>query len=418
MVQVIGTSDPRGKLTDMLGMNLGKGLSEGLNTYFANRSLESVLKDKSLENAPLSKKLEAMRSALSPYGEKGQEVFQNHLQIAQQEAQEEQQRQMMQQQEALEKRERLKGRAVGKFLKGQELTEEEEGLFTPREMTDLYKAKNPNAVGGLSGQPVPPQIGQAIQQVVDANPNANADQLALSLDKQGIPRAYSNSYIENRRRQDETGAKNALDEKKISRKEELEFHKEGSKYDEELLHQTKTAKNNLETLKDIDQAIKSGNVKPSSLANIFKGLGKIGDKISTALLNKDESTLLSSIPQLLEGWKDVFGIRLSDADLRILEDKLPSIGKNAEANNAVVKILKKYADMTLLRGKIGSEIKEKNNGLRPLGYADKIEKRFDEMVKPVKIIRPSTGNTPEKQIEIPAYKLAEALQAGARLSND
>jgi hypothetical protein len=88
MVQVIETEDPRGRLSEMLGMSLGQGIGSGLNTFFANRSLDSVLKDKSLENASQSKKLEALRSALSPYGEKGQEIFQQRMQIDQQERQE------------------------------------------------------------------------------------------------------------------------------------------------------------------------------------------------------------------------------------------------------------------------------------------------------------------------------------------
>jgi hypothetical protein len=85
MVQVIKTENPQGKLSEMLGMSLGQGIGNGLNTFFANRSLESVMKDKSLENAPQSKKLQAIQSALSPYGEKGQEIFQQRMQIEQQE---------------------------------------------------------------------------------------------------------------------------------------------------------------------------------------------------------------------------------------------------------------------------------------------------------------------------------------------
>lgn len=91
MVQVIKTENPQGKLSEMLGMSLGQGIGNGLNTYFANRSLDSVMKDKSLDKAPQSKKLEALRSALSPYGEKGQEIFQQRMQIEQQEINEAQQ---------------------------------------------------------------------------------------------------------------------------------------------------------------------------------------------------------------------------------------------------------------------------------------------------------------------------------------
>ncbi len=88
MVQVIKTDNPQGKLSEALGMSLGQGIGNGLNTFFANRSLESVMHDKSLKDAPQSQKLEAIRTALSPYGEKGQEIFKQRMEIEQQEANE------------------------------------------------------------------------------------------------------------------------------------------------------------------------------------------------------------------------------------------------------------------------------------------------------------------------------------------
>ena len=91
MVQVIDTQNQKGKISEMLGMTLGKGLGSGLNNYFANRSLESVLQDKALQKAPDSEKLEAIRAALSPYGEVGQEILQQRIGIHQQEVNERQQ---------------------------------------------------------------------------------------------------------------------------------------------------------------------------------------------------------------------------------------------------------------------------------------------------------------------------------------
>ncbi len=91
MVQVIRTGNPQGKLQEMLGMSLGQGIGNGLNTFFANRSLDSVLHDKALEGASQAQKMEALRSALSPYGDKGQEIFQQRMQIDQQEMNEAQQ---------------------------------------------------------------------------------------------------------------------------------------------------------------------------------------------------------------------------------------------------------------------------------------------------------------------------------------
>lgn len=126
MVQVINTEDPRGRLSEMLGMSLGQGIGNGLNTFFANRSLESVLQDKSLEDAPQSKKLEALRSALSPYGEKGQEIFQQRMQIEQQERNEEQQE------------------VLGKVVSGEKVSPKQLSKLTPEnqlKVMDLQKRR-------------------------------------------------------------------------------------------------------------------------------------------------------------------------------------------------------------------------------------------------------------------------------------
>lgn len=199
-----------------------------------------------------------------------------------------------------------------------------------------------------------------------------------------------------------------------NRKEQIEFHKESQKYDEDLLKNAKTAKNQMVAINNIEKSIKSGKVKPFSLANIFKGFGSIGNKFSNAFLNDDQATMQASIPGLLEGWKEVFGVRLSDADLRLLQDKLPDMGKSKEANLAILKVMKKYGETANLRSQIASEVKKKNKGLRPLGYADQIEERFTEMTQPINVINPKTGNV----IEIPAYKLSNAINAGARLANE
>ena len=268
-----------------------------------------------------------------------------------------------------------------------------------------------------SGQQKEQEEVQAVNQTKSSkyDPSEISDETILQLqmfDPQAakLIQDQKNSSIKQKSDKEEIERKN----KAANRKEQIEFHKESAKYDEDLFEKAKIAKNQQQTITEIDKALDSGNVKPSSIANVFKGMGKIGDKISEAVLNSDEAALLASIPTLLEGWKEMFGVRLSDADLRLLQDKLPSIGKNPKSNKAVLKILKKYSDATLLRSKIASDIKSKNGGLRPLGYADRIEERYDEMVKPVKIINPNNGNT----IEIPAYLLSDAMASGATLADE
>jgi len=85
MVQVHQESNPKGQLADMLGMSLGQGIGNGINTFMANRSLQSVLHDKALEGAPQSKKLQSIMQAVSPYGDVGKGVLEQYMQVAKQE---------------------------------------------------------------------------------------------------------------------------------------------------------------------------------------------------------------------------------------------------------------------------------------------------------------------------------------------
>ena len=85
MVQFFqGREDPRGAQAAQLGQTLGQTIGNQLNTYFVNRSLDSVLKDKSLENAPASVKMGRLEEALRPYGQKGLSVLQNRMMVEQQ----------------------------------------------------------------------------------------------------------------------------------------------------------------------------------------------------------------------------------------------------------------------------------------------------------------------------------------------
>lgn len=366
MVQVIKTENPQGRLSEMLGMSLGQGIGNGLNTFFANRSLESVLQDKSLEGAPQSKKLEALRSALSPYGEKGQEIFQQRMQIDQEERQELENKKL----EAIQKQ---KGKALGRYLGGEPLSEEEQSLFTPQEFVAMYKAKNPQAKGGVTSQPIPADVNQKITEVLNQARDLSADQLKNVMDSVGIPPIYSNGYIENRRREQETGSEH-----------DIKFHQESAEFDKSLRNHANTARRQIPLIERGIKSVEEGKIKPGSLANVFSFFGETGKKISNALLSGKESELLASIPEFLEGRKELFGVRLSDADLRLLQDKLPDIGKSKEANLSILNLMKKAAEKSLKLEKTAQEVLEKkglpyrSGKLRPLGYEREVMNAFDE----------------------------------------
>lgn len=230
-----------------------------------------------------------------------------------------------------------------------------------------------------------------------------------------IPEYRDAAKAELQRKQEEK--KLIEEQRKQDRKEALEFHKESSSYYERILDEGEKAQRQIESLSDIEGDIKAGKVKPTSLANVFKGFGAIGDKISEALLTGEEAKIGGILPYLLEGWKAVFGVRLSDADLRVLQDKLPSIGKSPEANLAVIKIMQKYGKQTQLRSKIARDIEKNNGGLRPPGFRNMVEEAFQQSVQMVPIIRPKKNpNDPDVIINIPLFELPAAIQSGGRMA--
>ncbi len=92
MVQVIqGQRDLREAGVGQLAEALGGTIGNRLNNYFINRSLDSVLKDKSLSNSSTSEKMGRLEEALRPYGQKGQQILQNRMMIEQQEQNEKEQ---------------------------------------------------------------------------------------------------------------------------------------------------------------------------------------------------------------------------------------------------------------------------------------------------------------------------------------
>jgi len=289
-----------------------------------------------------------------------------------------------------------------------EFTDDELETTPPATFDKVTKPEKPPTKTQAS-QPIDPKQLEIINKVTS---EPGFDELTLpqktkKLFMAGVSKENTNALTESYKNEEDL----KKSQEKIERETIQAYHKESEKYDEKLQANAQIARDQVEHVKDIENSIESNNVSPISWSNIFKKFGPIGELAADALLNKDQATLQASIPSLLAGWKEVFGVRLSDADLKILEDKLPSIGKSKEANLAITRILKKYGEKTLLRSKIGREIKEKNNGLRPLGYQDMIEQRYEEMTEPVKIINPNTG----RPIEIPAYKLSDALASGATL---
>jgi hypothetical protein len=82
MVQFFQSGPSRtSQIAQILGQSLGEGLGSFTGNYFASKSLDQVLNNPELQNAPLSQRQSALEAALRPYGDRGQRLLQQRLQI-------------------------------------------------------------------------------------------------------------------------------------------------------------------------------------------------------------------------------------------------------------------------------------------------------------------------------------------------
>ncbi len=125
MVQVIQRGPSLGSLSgQILGKALGEGLGSFTGQYLANKSLQSVLANPELKNAPQSERLQALQSALTGHGEHGEKLLQSQLQFEQQREQENE------------------SRILGKAFKGEEISANETSRLRPETQLKLFQITN------------------------------------------------------------------------------------------------------------------------------------------------------------------------------------------------------------------------------------------------------------------------------------
>lgn len=137
MVQYFGQLERAPGLADILTPSLGQGLGQMFSTYQANKRLEEVLKDPKYKSADLQEKLSGIESAMRPYGQIGEQLFNRRAELEQLNQQEQEKKQL-----ALEKKQQEAQRAE---LEAEKLKRSEEKQAFERDVElqklDLLKRK-------------------------------------------------------------------------------------------------------------------------------------------------------------------------------------------------------------------------------------------------------------------------------------
>lgn len=379
MVQIIDSENRKGKIQEMLGMSLGKGLGSGLNTYFANRSLESVLHDKALEGAEPSKKLEALRSALAPYGEAGQEMLQQRVAIQQQEMNEKQQdvlgRVLSGEKPEAKDLAKLTPENQLKVLQMHKNKETGRGIYNmlinaglPEETAKLYQGVAENATtGGLS---------EIVKTAVDLAKRTNVGK--------GLPGEEMNSE-EDRELNDILAHQDEGTTPAEKIKRESERFKIGQPIRQEAGTKLRGFSRDKERLGVLESLNKSEKLpKDFGLLNVDQG----GNLRLPFAASPEAQRFVKTLNEFSASAKDTYGARVTNFDLAQFMKRFPTLLNSEEGRKQILDQMKIVNEINQVYYKNLQDVFSKAGGARKIDSdiaedlaERKSEKTIDELVK-------------------------------------
>ena len=241
-------------------------------------------------------------------------------------------------------------------------------------LTAQVKASKPKAPpGGLGGQPVPPEVGSKIKEIIDANPLANSDQLAISFDEAGIPRGYSGTYIENRRKQDEQRAKTA--ESRSGEK-----HKETSDLRKDIANKAIAAEQSIANKENQLDIINKGKLTDPSVAAVLDALPfKLGQRFLSDDTAQYKATLVDDFKDMGNTFKG--SVRVAEID--IWEAKLADTYLTDDQKRKIIKARMDSLNVDVIRAEEAAKLEEEKPDLGILQFTRELNERVKPRMKAI-----------------------------------
>lgn len=234
---------------------------------------------------------------------------------------------------------------------------------------DKIAAKPP--AGGPTAQPTPPHIANAIKQALARNPNATADELQVNMDELGIPRIYSNSFTENRRRDQEGKEKS---QGKIA----AETRKELVPIKQEIAQKAAAAQRGIENKENLFNLINKGNLNDPTFATLLEQLPfKLGKRI----LSNDTVQYKAGLVDEYTDLRNIFQGQTRVKELDILEEKLADIYLDDEQKKAVLKSRINALNIDLIRAEAAAEVEQEHPELGILQFEQAVSKKMKPKMK-------------------------------------
>jgi hypothetical protein len=235
------------------------------------------------------------------------------------------------------------------------ISPEEFAKYSPDTRKKLVtKATRPPSKEGVTSQPVPPEVGQAIESVLGSNPDATSDQLLVQMDKAGVPRIYSNALIENRRRDQERG--NAREDilEAEQAKGDIAYQKQIPEMQKTLAHR-----------KDVTNRFEDLNKKGVTGKPYEKFLEKVGLINLTSEGRREAGSLQKEYTKDI---RQILGSQFSAQEFFTILNSYPSPDFSKEANQAIINNYKIWDDIKEKEIAIANKLIKENKGRPPRNF--------------------------------------------------
>lgn len=177
-------------------------------------------------------------------------------------------------------------------------------------------------------------------------------------------------------------AKDEFAKEQAAKKEQHTIEKGNEEFKKEMRIKEAKRKTLLNSLDAMEAASKSGNINsPWALAamNIGNSLMPAGKNPFDYFKTPETQSFLTHSKALFGIGKELFGSRITNADLPIIEAMLPSLMQNPETREMVIKAMQEINELAGKEYQIMKDIISENGGKEPKDLAGKVAERFDKV---------------------------------------
>jgi hypothetical protein len=159
----------------------------------------------------------------------------------------------------------------------------------------------------------------------------------------------------------------------------LKVHNLSKDFRQKIAEDVETSKKRLHAFANMKKGLATKKVGPGNWRNVVASAPGIrGTAIGNWIETPENQEFRAQTYYAITGAKNDFGVRLSDADLRLVMDKVPSADKTEEANRRIIDFLETYDKMSIEKQKVADRILKENGGFAPIDFESRVREELSK----------------------------------------